>query len=238
MSLNQLSFILLSWTLFFSCPLVSSLTNNNDHNENNNPTAASYGVDVSFPIHHQTVSTNYAWLPHNIDPKNNPTPPEYQNMPIQPLGNRQKVYDEFIQGCKNYYGHRKEACTQTEYDRVVMSKRQPSSMQNYTDTGFKKIRMPDTLWKLLKTFWDKNKENKVLEQWTAGNTYTNHWAAPTYMVSVENSSLRGGGSVLKQAIWDAAKETIEEWTGQALTQCSLYGIRIYTEGKFFCLMKS
>jgi prolyl 4-hydroxylase len=50
------------------------------------------------------------------------------------------------------------------------------------------------------------------------------------MVSVENSSLRGGGSVLKQAIWDAARETIEEWTGQELTQCSLYGIRVYTEG--------
>lgn len=50
------------------------------------------------------------------------------------------------------------------------------------------------------------------------------------MVSVENSALRGGGSSLKQKIWDAAKDTISEWTGQELTQCSLYGIRIYYEG--------
>merc|ERR1712038_499727 len=34
----------------------------------------------------------------------------------------------------------------------------------------------------------------------------------------------------KGAIWDAAKDTIQEWTDQELTQCSLYGIRVYTEG--------
>ena len=50
------------------------------------------------------------------------------------------------------------------------------------------------------------------------------------MVSVEDTSLRGGGHRLKGAIWDAAKDTIQEWTDQELTQCSLYGIRVYTEG--------
>lgn len=50
------------------------------------------------------------------------------------------------------------------------------------------------------------------------------------MVSVEDSGLRGGGSVLKQRIWSAAQETVSEWTGQELTQCSLYGIRIYYGG--------
>lgn len=50
------------------------------------------------------------------------------------------------------------------------------------------------------------------------------------MVSVEDTSLRGGGIVLKQHIWDAARETIEEWTGEELTQCSLYGVRVYGEG--------
>merc|ERR1712176_1168389 len=42
--------------------------------------------------------------------------------------------------------------------------------------------------------------------------------------------LRGGGNRLKQKIWDAARDTIQEWTNQELTQCSLYGIRVYTEG--------
>jgi len=58
----------------------------------------------------------------------------------------------------------------------------------------------------------------------------NNWEAPTYMVSVEDTGLRGGGAQLKQAIWTAARDTIQEWTGEELTQCSLYGIRVYEEG--------
>lgn len=68
------------------------------------------------------------------------------------------------------------------------------------------------------------------EVWGTGNVYTNNWAAPTYMVNVEDKKLRGGGYHLKQQIWDAAKPTIEEWTGMELKQTSMYGIRVYTEG--------
>ena len=50
------------------------------------------------------------------------------------------------------------------------------------------------------------------------------------MVSVEDAGLRGGGNRLKQEIWNAARETISEWTQQELTECSLYGIRVYKEG--------
>jgi prolyl 4-hydroxylase len=50
------------------------------------------------------------------------------------------------------------------------------------------------------------------------------------MVSVEDSALLGGGTVLKQHIWNAARDTIQQWTGQRLAECSLYGIRIYEEG--------
>ena len=63
-----------------------------------------------------------------------------------------------------------------------------------------------------------------------GNTYTNNWVTHSKMVSVEDKGLRGGGYALKQKIWDAAKTTISEWTGQELTQCSLYGVRVYYEG--------
>lgn len=69
-----------------------------------------------------------------------------------------------------------------------------------------------------------------LEKWPTGNVYTNHWAAPTYIVSVEDTSLRGGGSQLKNEIWEAAKSTIEQWTGMEQKPCSQYGIRVYTEG--------
>ena len=50
------------------------------------------------------------------------------------------------------------------------------------------------------------------------------------MVSVEDVANLGGGRVLKQQLWNAARDTIQEWTGQRLAECSLYGIRIYEEG--------
>ncbi len=85
-----------------------------------------YGVDISFPIHNAKVSTNYPWLPHNVDPANNPTPKEYENMPIQYLGNVQQRYDDFMQGCRDHYNKRPRACDQTEKDRISMSLRQVS----------------------------------------------------------------------------------------------------------------
>jgi prolyl 4-hydroxylase len=83
---------------------------------------------------------------------------------------------------------------------------------------------------LIKAFWDTNKDREKKESWGIANTYTNNWVVPTYMVSVEDTSLRGGGSSLKKQIWDAARDTISEWTGQELTECSLYGIRVYKTG--------
>jgi prolyl 4-hydroxylase len=86
------------------------------------------------------------------------------------------------------------------------------------------------LWDLLSEYWQKNKDDAVKEEWGIGNIYTNNWVAPTYMVSVENSKLRGGGGVMKDAVWEAARPTIEEWTGMKLRPSSLYGVRVYTEG--------
>jgi hypothetical protein len=59
---------------------------------------------------------------------------------------------------------------------------------------------------------------------------SNNWEVSTSMVSVEDKGLRGGGGTLKQKIWDAARDVIQEWTGEELTPCSLYGIRVYHEG--------
>jgi hypothetical protein len=192
----------------------------------------SYGVDQSFPMHHSSISTNYPWLPHNVDPANNPTPPEYKDMPIQFLGNVQERYEKFMEGCHDFYPKHKRLCDNSEKDRVAMSLRQPKQMSNYTEMGFKKIKTPPEVWKLIKEFWENNQNNQtwVKENWTKGSTYTNHWVAPTYMVSVESRKLRGGGHKLKKSIWDAARTTIQEWTGEELTDCSLYGVRVYTEG--------
>ena len=156
-------------------------------------------------MHHAKVSTNYAWLPHNVDPSIG-TPSEYKGMLINPLGDRQSIYDEFIDSCRKAFPGRKgDRCLSTEADRVEMTLRQPQSMQNYTDIGFKKIRAPKELFNLISKFWEMNKDKGKPEVWGAGNTYTNNWVVSSEMVSVEDTNLRGGGSVLKQKIWDAAK---------------------------------
>ena len=91
---------------------------------------SSYGVDVSFPMHTLELSNNYPWLPHNLDPENNPIPPEYKDMPIQPLGNKREFYNNFMQGCRNYYGKQGSTCDDVEVDRVEMGLLQP---QRYDD---------------------------------------------------------------------------------------------------------
>jgi len=190
---------------------------------------ADYGVDVSFPMHNIRVSNNYAELPWNVNPAID-TPTEYQDKVVQPLGDRQKFYEDMIQGCVEYYGKKGHRCKEYETDRVEMTLRQPQSMENYTDLGFKKIRAPENVWRLIKNFWSINKESQSKENWPVGNTYTNHWSAETSIVNIENAQLRGGGLKLKQAIWDAAESTISAWTNTDLNGCSLYGIRVYKTG--------
>jgi hypothetical protein len=50
------------------------------------------------------------------------------------------------------------------------------------------------------------------------------------MLSIEDEDLEGSGYALKEHVWNAARDTISEWTGQQLAECSLYGIRIYEAG--------
>ena len=69
-------------------------------------------------------------------------------MVIQPLGDRQGFYDEFVNSCMKYNGG--ERCKGTERDRVDNIMAQPPSMQNYTKIGFKKIKAPPELYKLIK----------------------------------------------------------------------------------------
>ena len=44
--------------------------------------------------------------------------------------------------------------------------------KNYTDVGYKKLRAPADLFKMLSEFWEKNKDKGTVEQWGTGNTYT------------------------------------------------------------------
>jgi len=208
--------------------LVAIICCNVSISEDTDDDMIAYGVDLSFPIQHSKVSDNYAWLPHNLD-LSLPIPARYDGMEIQHFRGRQEFYDNFMQSCRDAFGKKGKRCDSTERDRIAMALRQPQSMQNYTELGFKKIRAPEKVYSLIQDFWNKNKHKASKETWGAANTYTNNWEVPTEMVSVEDKSLRGGGYALKQRIWDAARDTLAEWTGQELTQCSLYGIRVYHE---------
>jgi prolyl 4-hydroxylase len=132
-----------------------------------------YSVVKSYPIHHANISTNYAYLPHNIDPSM-PTPAEYIGMPINPLGHEvQDRYDEYIQGCVDYYNNdvkhqrhpKGKRCISGETERIEMTLKQPKSVYNYTETGFTKIRAPEMVYKLIKEFWDQNRGKETLENW-------------------------------------------------------------------------
>lgn len=99
--------------------------------------AVEYGVDVSWPMHYAAISTNYPWLEHNVDP-NVPTPKEYEDMVAQPLGDRQQFYKDYLDGCRASFGAKGSSrCTSNEIDRIAMTLRQPQSMQNYTELGYK-----------------------------------------------------------------------------------------------------
>ncbi|KAL3917304.1 MAG: hypothetical protein SGILL_004778 [Bacillariaceae sp.] len=106
-------------------------------------------------------------------------------------------------------------------------------MVNFTSMGYAKVRAPDKLMRILMEFWETNKHKREPEAWATGNIYTNHWKSPTYLVNVEKEEdFEGAGDELKAAIWSAAKDGMEEWTGGVfhLRPSSLYGIRVYTEG--------
>lgn len=190
----------------------------------------SYGVDVSFPIHHR-VSTNYPYLPHNKDPSRD-VPTYLQGQPIQPLGRRHEFYMHHLDGCRKSVQKTEGSrlCDAHEYERLMMNKRQPQSMINMTETGFKKVKAPERLTELLKDFWAKNSETKQQEYWGEGNVYLNYWDNPTLLVSVDDTGLRGSGHRLKREIWSALGALMEEWTQQELQPSSMYGIRIYQEG--------
>jgi prolyl 4-hydroxylase len=41
-------------------------------------------------------------------------------------------------------------------------------MVNYTKFGYTKIRAPENVFKLIKEFWDLNKDKQKVENWPAG----------------------------------------------------------------------
>eukprot|EP00558_Chaetoceros_sp_UNC1202_P011579 CAMPEP_0197240252 /NCGR_PEP_ID=MMETSP1429-20130617/6576_1 /TAXON_ID=49237 /ORGANISM="Chaetoceros sp., Strain UNC1202" /LENGTH=407 /DNA_ID=CAMNT_0042699851 /DNA_START=1 /DNA_END=1224 /DNA_ORIENTATION=+ len=175
---------------------------------------------------------NYPWLPHNTDPSNNPTPTEHQNVAPQILGNRQQFYENYMQGCRDFWtdkGKDGRVCDENDEERITHNQHQAHSMVNFTDVGYKKIKAPENVYNMLLDFWNENKDKEEDESWFVGNAFVNYWESQSKMVDVQNHDLKGGGTKLMDAIWDTSVSTISEWTGMDLVPSSLYGIRVYKE---------
>ena len=173
------------------------------HDQTSSEFPDEYGVDVSFPIH------------YHINPKRY----SYQH----------ERYRKLMSGCYKKYSTAE--CDSYERDRLEMNRNQPPTQHNYTELGFKHIRLPEALWIAIKEYYDKMKTKESIESWPRGNTYVNHWESPTYMVHLDmmGVGLRGGKS-LREQIFEHAKPILEEWTGHPLEPTSLYGIRVYKNG--------
>lgn len=103
-------------------------------------------------------------------------------------------------------------------------------LKNYTMNGYRKVRAPPALQKLLSEFWEINKEDAVDEEWPYGSIFTNHWEVPTKFVNVADEDFIGGGGDLMDEIWDVAQAEVEDWTGIKMRPSSVYGIRVYSGG--------
>jgi len=139
----------------------------------------------------------------------------------------QSLYNDFMEECRQAAGPKKAkyVCDDGEDFRIHMNTFQPMSMRNYTRLGFKKIKAPEEMFNLIKDFWEKNK-HKNESEWHSINTYHNMWSSPPTIVNIQEPK-HGGGSTITHKVWEAARQTMEDWTGMHLSPCSIWGIRIY-----------
>ncbi|GAX27928.1 hypothetical protein FisN_21Hh278 [Fistulifera solaris] len=136
---------------------------------------------------------------------------------------RQNEYDQFLTHCRLIDN---TICEREEMNRLWMNNNQPSSVYNFTKTGFWKTRAPVEVRRLLQDVWDRYQGNETIEiQSTAARAqpYHNHWDSESTIIDIS----RIGGPSLQAQIADAIRPLVEEWTGMKLAITSVYGIRIY-----------
>ena len=174
-----------------------------------------FGVDVSFPIHYNFFNSDDLSKTNEV------------------FGNdRVEAYSKYIEGCiKRYGGHEANSlCRFNDEERLSLNLDQPKAQTNYTHIGFKKTKLSDETWNMLKTFWAgvKAKENFPdslrSEVWPEANTYVNHWFTDSKMHPLDNT--------LHSAVWDEIEQKMQEWipTASSFSRSSLYGVRVYREG--------
>ncbi len=99
---------------------------------------ADYGVDHSFPIHNYQKSNTIF----------------------------KARYEAAMAGC--YAKFSRGQCDANERARMEMNRDQPATQHNYTEIGFKKMKLPDHIWAPLLKFYTENVNAEKLEGWPPG----------------------------------------------------------------------
>ena len=94
-----------------------------------------YGVDVTFPIHGMIKDDTIF----------------------------KRRYDRLVNGCYTIYP--KRDCDSNEAARMEMNRNQPKVQHNYTEIGFKKMKVPQEVWDPLIAFYNRNKDKMKVESW-------------------------------------------------------------------------
>lgn len=145
---------------------------------------------------------------------------------------KQALYDDYIHKCKLAIKEAKQGgpgCAKDDEFRLRMNQYQPSSVYNYTNLGFKKIKAPKKLFDMILSFYNSNQGRDEVE-WKQVNSYHNMWDTPPTIMHLNQYNFEGGGADLQKEVWSTAKGLMEEWSGQVLAPVSLYGIRLYHNG--------
>eukprot|EP00546_Thalassionema_frauenfeldii_P006648 CAMPEP_0178913224 /NCGR_PEP_ID=MMETSP0786-20121207/10722_1 /TAXON_ID=186022 /ORGANISM="Thalassionema frauenfeldii, Strain CCMP 1798" /LENGTH=448 /DNA_ID=CAMNT_0020585939 /DNA_START=71 /DNA_END=1417 /DNA_ORIENTATION=- len=197
---NLLFAIATATTTTTTTTTVADTTTTQQRRKTNNLGQEIYGHDVSWAIDH---NDRIAW------------------------GHVNDLYQDFMAECRAAAGTKDASwkCDSGETDRLKMNRHQPRAMRNYTRNGFQKIKAPEEMFGLITEFWEKNRHLNETE-WHTVNTYHNMWSAPPTMVNIQFEK-HGGGQEIKQKVWEAGRQTLEDWTGMHLSPCSIWGIRIY-----------
>ena len=72
-------------------------------------------------------------------------------------------YESMMATCYKRYSQLE--CDGNERARLAMNRDQPKTQHNYTEVGFKKMKVPAEIWEPIKNFFDENKQAEKLENW-------------------------------------------------------------------------
>lgn len=134
-------------------------------------------------------------------------------------------YQAVIEGCYRTYSF--EECNASERQRMEINSQQPSTHVNYTETGFVKLQLPDPAWRALMEFYEMHKTKERPENWNRGDTYVNHWEAPTMVVDI---GISDHGRRVRELVEEVMQPIVDEWLGYPAELVDAFGLRIYKRG--------